>query len=459
MQLDLPAPVWPGDEHVRQRGEVEHHRRARDVAAERRPRAGASACLRLGRGEHVAERDEQALLFGTSTPIALRPGIGARMRTSGDAIAYSMSLAEAGDAVDLHAGRELELVAGDGRADGRADEAGVDAELRERRLEDLAALVDQAAVGLARLLRLSNASARQLPRDFGQFVAVAARVARPRRHAVVLVGLDRGLGFRLRVCGIGGRGVDDLDVGLRFGRDEVERGRRRVVGDLVVEDRAIGLVRVVETRRRQREQRLRQLDHVRDHERHHVRDLVQAAADDQEHAENPERDQDDDGARRAEDGGERRGDERADDPARAPERVEGLGVGAAVGEVEQADHRRADEPQAEAEAPALPRAVLPALGDDRDRAEEQSNRHEHPPRPEQDGGGLVDRVPDRARQVGEDAERRDHAADGEADGQRVGRVVAQLVGQVLSDPGQARGPGLGRGPLSGRRLAGVRLTR
>ena len=29
--------------------------------------------------------------FGTSTPIALRPGIGARMRTSGDAIAYAMS--------------------------------------------------------------------------------------------------------------------------------------------------------------------------------------------------------------------------------------------------------------------------------------------------------------------------------------------------------------------------------
>ena len=31
-------------------------------------------------------------LFGTSTPTALRPGIGARMRTSSDAIAYWMSL-------------------------------------------------------------------------------------------------------------------------------------------------------------------------------------------------------------------------------------------------------------------------------------------------------------------------------------------------------------------------------
>ena len=30
--------------------------------------------------------------LGTSTPTALRPGIGARMRTSSDAIAYWMSL-------------------------------------------------------------------------------------------------------------------------------------------------------------------------------------------------------------------------------------------------------------------------------------------------------------------------------------------------------------------------------
>ena len=87
-------------------------------------------------------------LFGTSTPTALRPGIGARMRTSSDAIAYWMSLLEAGDAVDLHARAELELVAGDGRADGGADEARVDAVVRERGLEDAAALVDEAAVGL-----------------------------------------------------------------------------------------------------------------------------------------------------------------------------------------------------------------------------------------------------------------------------------------------------------------------
>ena len=70
------------------------------------------------------------------------------MRTSGDAIAYAMSWLRPGDPVDLHARRELELVAGDGRADGHADELGVDAVLGERRLEHLAALLDEAAVDL-----------------------------------------------------------------------------------------------------------------------------------------------------------------------------------------------------------------------------------------------------------------------------------------------------------------------
>ena len=70
------------------------------------------------------------------------------MRTSWLAIAYAISLAEAGDPVDLHARRELQLVAGDRRADGRADEAGVDAELVQRRLEDLAARVDEPLVDL-----------------------------------------------------------------------------------------------------------------------------------------------------------------------------------------------------------------------------------------------------------------------------------------------------------------------
>ena len=98
---------------------------AGDVAARARPRAGASpSAPRRERGCRRASTSWRCLFGHLDADRAARPGIGARMRTSGDAIAYAMSLCEARDAVDLHAGRELELVAGDGRADGHADEAG-----------------------------------------------------------------------------------------------------------------------------------------------------------------------------------------------------------------------------------------------------------------------------------------------------------------------------------------------
>ena len=122
MQLDLPGARRAGDEHVRQRREVEHHGPARDVAPEpdlERVRAAlASFDARMS-----PSVTSWRCLFGTSTPIALRPGIGARMRTSADGHRVRDVVAEARDPVHLHARRELELVAGDGRADGHPDEA------------------------------------------------------------------------------------------------------------------------------------------------------------------------------------------------------------------------------------------------------------------------------------------------------------------------------------------------
>ena len=58
-------------------------------------------------------------------------------------------LGEVRDPVDLDARRDLELVAGDGRADGRADEPGVHAELAQRGFEHLAAGRDHARVDFA----------------------------------------------------------------------------------------------------------------------------------------------------------------------------------------------------------------------------------------------------------------------------------------------------------------------
>ena len=67
--------------------------------------------------------------------MACLPGMGARMRTSGDGHGVGDVLVQAGDPGDLHAGAELELVAGDGRADDHADEAGLHAVLGEGGLE------------------------------------------------------------------------------------------------------------------------------------------------------------------------------------------------------------------------------------------------------------------------------------------------------------------------------------
>jgi hypothetical protein len=127
--------------------------------------------------------------------------------------------------------------------------------------------------------------------------------------------------------------------------------------------------------------------------------------------------------------------------------------------VKQADHGPSDQGQAEPEAPALARGVVLPLGDDRDRAEEQGNGHEDPPGPEQDRRGFVDRVPERSGEVEEDPECCDHAANRQSDRQCVGGVPAELSGDVVADAREPRRLGPGRGPLSGRRLAGARLTR
>ncbi len=146
-QLDLPAPVAPGDEQVRHRGQVHHHGLAVDVAAHRHlERVGGP--LGLGRGEDVAEGDDLAVGVGHLDADRLTTGdrrqdadVGRRHRV-GDV------LVEAGDPGDLHAGPELELVAGDRRADHHADELRLDAVLGERLLEDVARRLDRRLVDL-----------------------------------------------------------------------------------------------------------------------------------------------------------------------------------------------------------------------------------------------------------------------------------------------------------------------
>ena len=134
-----------GDQQVRRRGEVEEHGTAGDVLADRDiERIGRR--LRLRRRQQVAERDELTLVVRHLDPDRRTPrdrgqdpDVGGRHRV-GDV------LLQGGDPSDLDARAELELVAGDRRADRHADQHRVDAVLLERLLQRLPAPLDLGAV-------------------------------------------------------------------------------------------------------------------------------------------------------------------------------------------------------------------------------------------------------------------------------------------------------------------------
>ena len=91
MQLDLPAPVAPA---IRMWGiSARLARMARPAMS--RPMATSSGWVaRWASGDdRMSPRATSCRCrLGTSTPMADRPGIGARIRTSADAMAYAMSL-------------------------------------------------------------------------------------------------------------------------------------------------------------------------------------------------------------------------------------------------------------------------------------------------------------------------------------------------------------------------------
>ncbi len=91
IQLDLPAPVWPAMSTCGNVARFENTARP----AMSRPIATSSGCFVFfasGLLRMSPRVTSGRILLGTSTPIALRPGMGARMRTSWLAIAYAISL-------------------------------------------------------------------------------------------------------------------------------------------------------------------------------------------------------------------------------------------------------------------------------------------------------------------------------------------------------------------------------
>ena len=86
MHDDLPDPVAPAIQHVGHFGQIDHHRPTGDVASERHLE-GMVGLGRLGRREDVAEGHQFAATVGDFDSDGRLPGIGARMRTSGEAMA------------------------------------------------------------------------------------------------------------------------------------------------------------------------------------------------------------------------------------------------------------------------------------------------------------------------------------------------------------------------------------
>ena len=131
MPLDLPAPVAPA---ISRCGVVARSRNTA-LPAMSLPMAtssGSVAARGLGRHEEVAERDELAGVVG-DLDADRRPAWdrGEDAHVGGGHGVGDVAL-QARDPGDLDAGAELELVAGDRRPDGHADERGLDAVLVER---------------------------------------------------------------------------------------------------------------------------------------------------------------------------------------------------------------------------------------------------------------------------------------------------------------------------------------
>ena len=148
--LDLPAPVAPA---MSRWGVVARFIiTARPAMSLPMPTSsGWVAALASGDDRRSPRATRWRWLLGTSTPMAERPGMGARMRTSSGGEGVGDVLVQRRDPGDLDARAQLQLVAGDGGADRHADQPGLHAVGGEGQLQVAAARLDGLAVdGLRR---------------------------------------------------------------------------------------------------------------------------------------------------------------------------------------------------------------------------------------------------------------------------------------------------------------------
>ena len=356
-------------------------------------------------------------------------------------------MAQARHAVHLHPRPELELVPGHRGADRHAGELGDDAELGERRLQHLAALLDEAAVDLVLRAALEHVRGRELP---GAGSVPGAEV-------------DRHLSAGLDGCARRWRGVDDLVGRLRLGL-ELVGGVDGVLVQLVGGvDRCTRLGLLARRRAVLVAAELEQLAQRRGHPARPGRDRVEDASHrDARREQEPEQPDADEDHGRADDAGdrrERRGQGGAEQTAGVAQPVRRIDRRAPTDEVQQPDDSEHHEhdPQADAQRRRCARLVVlvrafvveivggetvrPVPGEQQHREAEARHREDDPPPAEHGGAAVGEEAPDRPGQVGSEPEHREHADDDERDRERVGAVSAQLASGCLATPlpgGRAR---------------------
>ena len=142
MQARLAGAGGPGDQQVRHLGQVGDDEAALDVLAERPRSSGVGRCSPLDRSTSPRNTISVSAL-GISTPTAVLPGIGLRIRASAPT-APSKRCCATPRIFSTLTPVPLDLVTGDGRASGVAGDLRVDAEL----VEHLGQLLHDGIAGL-----------------------------------------------------------------------------------------------------------------------------------------------------------------------------------------------------------------------------------------------------------------------------------------------------------------------
>jgi hypothetical protein len=335
-------------------------------------------------------------------------------------------LLKVGDAGDLHAGAELELVAGDGGPDGHPDERGVDAVLLERIVQHVTASFDLAVVH--RLLAGPGEDRRrgELPRAGAGGGGVAGRGG-----AIRTAPLRRRRG-PLRVV-LGGEVVQRRrGQWARFARNRPRHLRRAVVtitGERgQVAHRALGGAAEGPS-------------DFADSLRRLLGEGLQRRGRDEEPAADAQREEDHDGAGRGHQGPQRLGDQRADPAARFAEVIESGGdLAGAEQDVERAERRRSDHDPSDGEAERFGGLSLPNEGDT-DGTDGEGN--DEPANPGEPADERLDAAPDGSGEVDEDRQRQQHGEGDEAEADELVLAPVDGVTQLGACPRTRRGRGLG----------------